>query len=148
MLYESDAEGKLQRKTSLTKPVVLPEKYNGKTIQHFEACATVNDWNKEQKAQFLALNLVGPARELLQGVFLKSSIAYSMLLRCLRERYGPGAHSHIHRSLLRARRQKEREGPRELGQEIRTLARRAYHDMTAIELEFLAKDHFNDALPD
>ena len=30
--------------------------------QHFEACATVNGWNKEQKAQFLAVSLVGPAR--------------------------------------------------------------------------------------
>ena len=32
LLYESDTEGKLQRKTSLTKPVVLPEKYNGEGV--------------------------------------------------------------------------------------------------------------------
>ena len=108
----------------------------------------MNGWSKEQKAQFLAVSLVGPARELLQGVSLKSSIAYSMLLRCLRERYGPGEHSNLHRSTLHARRQKEREGLRDLGQAIRTLARRAYHGMTAIELEFLAKDHYIDALAD
>ena len=29
LLYDSDTEGKSQRKTSLTKLVVLPEKYNG-----------------------------------------------------------------------------------------------------------------------
>ena len=63
-----------------------------------------------------------------------------MLLRRLRERYGPGKHNKLHRFTLRARRQKEREGSRELGQAIRTLARRVYHGMTAIELEFSTKD--------
>ena len=43
---------------------------------------------------------------------------------------------------------KKREGLRELGQAIRTLARRVYLGMTTIELEFLAKDHFIDALTD
>ena len=81
----------------------------------------MNGWSKEQKEQFLALSLVGPARELLQGVSLKSSIAYSILLRRLRERYGQGEHSNLHKSTLRARRQKEKEGPRELGQAIRIL---------------------------
>ena len=66
--------------------------------QHFETCAIVNGWNKEQKAQFLAVSLVGSARELLQGVFLKSNIAYSMLLRRLKERYGLSEHSNLHRS--------------------------------------------------
>ena len=91
MLYESDTEGKSQRKTSLIKPVVLPEKYNSNGVwedyeQHFEACTTVSDWNKKQKAQFLAVILVGPARELLQGISLKNIIAYSLLLRRLREK--------------------------------------------------------------
>ena len=57
VFYESDTEGKSQRKTSLTKPVVLSEKYNGEGVwedykQNFEACATVNGWSKKQKAQF------------------------------------------------------------------------------------------------
>ena len=43
--------------------------------------------------------------------------------------------------------QKEK-GPRELGQAIRTLARRAYHGMTTIELEYMAKDHYIDAFAD
>ena len=47
LLHESNIKGKSQRKTPLTKPVVLPEKYNGEGVwkdyeQHFEACATVN----------------------------------------------------------------------------------------------------------
>ena len=79
---------------------------------------------------------------------MKSSIAYSTLLRRLRERYGPGEHSSLHWSTLRARRQKERERPRELRQAIRTLARRASHGMTAIKLEFLAKDHCVDTHAD
>ena len=60
----------------------------------------MNVWSNEQKAQYLAVSLVGPARELLQGVSLKSTIACSMLLRRLRERYGPGEHSNVHRSTL------------------------------------------------
>ena len=100
MLYESDTEGKSQRKTSLTNPVVLPENYNGDGVwedhkQNIEACASVNGWNKEQQVQFLAVSLVGPARELLLGVPLKSSIAYSILLRRLREKYSPGEHSNL-----------------------------------------------------
>ena len=108
----------------------------------------MNSWSKEQKASFLAAGLVGQAKELLQGVSLKSIIAYSMFLRCLRERCDPGDHSNFHRSTFRARKQQEREGPIELGQAIRTLTRKAYYNMTAIELEFLAKDHFIDALTD
>ena len=104
-------EGKSQRKTFLIKPVVLLEKCNGEGLwedyeQNFEACATVNGWNKEQKAQFLAVSVFGQARELLQEVSLKSSIALCMLLRRLREKYGPGEYSNLHRSTLRARRQK------------------------------------------
>ena len=79
LLYESDTEGKSQRKTSLTNPVVLPENYNGDGVwedhkQNIEACASVNGWNKEQQVQFLAVSLVGPARELLLGVPLKSAV--------------------------------------------------------------------------
>ena len=93
----------------------VPEKYSGECIwedyeQNFEACA----WNKGLKAKFLAVSLVGSARELLQGVYLKNSNAYSMLLRRLRKRYCPGELSNVHRNTLRARRQKEREGPSEL----------------------------------
>ena len=67
LLYESDMEGKSKGKTSSTKLIVMPEKYNGEGVwedneQNFEAYTTVNGWNKEQKAQFLAVSLVAPAR--------------------------------------------------------------------------------------
>ena len=43
---------------------------------------------------------------------------------------------------------KKKERPRELGKARRILAKRAYYGMTAIEMKFLAKDHFINALAD
>ena len=60
LLNELDTEGKSQREISSSKSVVLPEKYNGEGVwenygQPFEAYATVNGWNTEQKYNFLQL---------------------------------------------------------------------------------------------
>ena len=135
------------------RPIVQPEKFNGEGvledyIEHFEACADVNKWDNNEKAKFLAVSLTGQAREQLQGVSLIGRRAYEKLVGRLQKRYGPGGHTRLHRSNLRARRQRENEGLRELGQAIRVLTRQAYPQMDEFERDMLAKDHFLDALED
>ena len=64
----------------------------------------------------------------------------------LQKRYGPGEQTRLYRINLRARRQHENEGLRELGQAIRILARLANPNIADSERESMAMDYFLDAI--
>ncbi len=135
------------------RPIMQPDKFSGEGLledylEHFEACASLNQWDKMEKVKFLAVSLTGQAREQLIGIKLNHVDAYKKLTNRLQKRYGPGGQTRLYRSNLRSRRQRENEGLRELGQAIRMLARQAYPNMADSERESMAKDYFLDALDD
>ena len=150
---KSSYESLVERDQKNKRPIMQPEKFNGEGLledylEHFEACASLNQWNKVEKVKFLAVSLTGQAREQLIGIKLDRTDAYKKLTSRLQKRYGPGGQTRLYRTNLRTRRQRENEGLRELGQAIRTLARQAYPNMADLERESMAKDYFLDALDD
>ncbi len=150
---KSSCESSVERDQKNKRPIMQPEKFNGEGLledylEHFEACASLNQWNKVEKVKFLAVSLTGQAREQLIGIKLNRTDAYKKLTSRLQKRYGPGGQTRLYRTNLRTRRQRENEGLRELGQAIRTLARQAYPNMADSERESMAKDYFLDALDD
>ena len=53
---------------SYTKPNMLPDRFDGKTpildyLEHFEACAVINNWTERKATHYLAASLRGPSVE-------------------------------------------------------------------------------------
>ena len=112
---------------------------------HFEACAEINNWSKQEKGLFLAVSLRGQA----QGVFgniVNRSHDYDELVGALEERFAPPNQTELYCVQLRERRQKASETLSELGQDIRRLANLAYPTAPSDLRETLSKEQFIDAL--
>ena len=133
------------------KPVVMPDKLNGTGsltdyLAHFEMCATINGWNDQQKASFLAVSLRDTAQMLLGDLTGESLLNFDILKRELESRFGLEAQSELFRTQVKNRRKKSSESLAELGQDIKRLTARAYTDATPGLRDILAKGHFIDAL--
>ncbi|ESO93008.1 hypothetical protein LOTGIDRAFT_162033 [Lottia gigantea] len=76
------------------KPISMPNKYDGCSsledyLIQFEVSARINRWNNREKAEFLAVSLVGPAQELLGTVNPYTLQEYGALVEALRQRFSP-----------------------------------------------------------
>ena len=137
--------------TSRSKDVTMkPATFDGSVAwmdykAHFEACAELNGWNKEQKGLYLSVSLRGQA----QGVFGNLGSGkhdYDGLVTALEERFAPPNQTELYRVQLRERRQKASETMAELGQDIRRLTNLAYPKAPSDVRETLAKEQFVDSL--
>lgn len=137
--------------TAKPKDVVMkPATYDGSIAwmdyrAHFEACAELNHWTKEQKGLYLSVSLRGQA----QGVFGNLGSKkhdYDDLVKVLEERFAPPNQTELYRVQLRERRQKASESMAELGQDIRRLTNLAYPKAPNDVRETLAKEQFVDSL--
>ena len=77
-----------------TKPVVLPEPYDGKSSWgdwklHFEDVAAVNEWNAGQKLKWLRVRLTGRAQKAFHRLPGESQASYDAATRALQERFEP-----------------------------------------------------------
>ena len=137
--------------TSKPKDVAMkPATFDGSVAwadykAHFEACAELNGWTKQQKGLYLSVSLRGQA----QGVFGNLGTGkhdFDDLVTALEERFAPPNQTELYRVQLRERRQKASESMAELGQDIRRLTNLAYPKAPSDVRETLAKEQFVDSL--
>ena len=106
------------------RPIIKPDRYDGKGscdayIKHFEMCAAINGWNREDKCQYLAVLLTGPAQECLRSLQAGTN-NYEELVKSLQARFDQTGRE-LYRSQLRNRKQKPTESMVELAEETRRL---------------------------
>ena len=139
-------------RTDRRKTIVKPATYDGKTSwidfkSHFEICAQLNDWTKDEKGLHLAVLLRDGAQAVLGNLPAESRKNFAELCKALEDRYAPSNQTELYRAQLRDRRQKASESIPELGQDVRRLTNLAYATAPADVRETLAKEQFIDALP-
>ena len=129
------------------KPVVLPEVYSGEGsildwIDHFEGVAAVNEWQDKQKLLWLRARLTGRAlttykkfSEAVRGDFAAATDA-------LKARFEPASKQELYRAELHSRRRKKGEDWADLGQDLRTLADKAYPGLGENARQQLALQQF------
>ena len=131
----------------------MPDMYDGKGdwteyLAHFSAVAELNEWDVEEKKQYLAVCLRGQACNILLSIPEESKTNYHCFVDALTKRLNPGDKTELFRIQLRNTFRRDQESLPQLAQLIRNLAGKAYPEAKGSLLEILCKDHFLDALDD
>ena len=124
-------EGVHERAVGATRPLVLPETFDGTGSWrdwcfHFENVAAVNGWDDAQKLKWRRVRLTGRAQKALhrlQGPAVASFEALRDALRAPESRYTR------YRAEFEARRKKANEGWADFADELRSLADKAYPEL-------------------
>ena len=135
----------------VTKPVVQPDNYDGKTpfedwLSHMELCANINNWTIEQKTKFLAVKLRGPALQVYTDLAHSKKQSYTELVQALKERFCPQGQVELFRAQLRARSRRKGESLQQLASEIRRLVLKAFPNVSSKFREEMGRDQFIEAL--
>lgn len=135
------------------KPKVKPSSFDGRSswedyLAHFSLVAELNHWDSVTKATYLAVSLVGSAREVLGDLSTDQRKDYAALTAALTTRFGTENRTEIYRASLRSRTKQKDESLPELAQSLRRLTRCAYPQAQAEMKESIARDQFIDALVD
>ena len=133
---------------------VQPEKYKGRLqdnfaswLMHFDQVAAVNNWNNVQETQFLGLALEGEAQLYYQSLPAATrNGGRQQLVQALQARFDPAQRVDLHRAAFQARRQAKDEQLGTFCEAVRSLARQAYPQMAAGDLDSLTKDQFISGL--
>lgn len=130
-----------------------PANYDGKTswsdyLIQFEMIAELNKWNNTMKAYELATSLRGDAQTVLSDISPEMRRDYTQLVNVLSSRFEPRNQSELYRAKMKNKMRKRNEKLEDLAQDIKSLARYAYPNVTSETREQLAKDCFIDSLGD
>ena len=144
-------DGQANKVNSSRPKEIKPATFDGKSSwidfrSHFDICAELNGWSKQEKGLHLAVSLRGNAQSILGNLHGDSKKDFTSLCRALEERFAPANQTELYRAQLRERRQKATETIPELGQDIRRLTNLAYSSAPIEVRETLAKEQFVDAL--
>ena len=136
---------------SVKKPAVMPDYFDGQTslddwLTHLDLCSKINGWTEEQKTNFLAVKLKGPALQLYTDLPEAKKHNYVELEKSLQERFSPRGQAELYRAQLKARVRRKGETLPELASNIRRLVVKAYPDVSVEFRDELGRDYFLDAL--
>ena len=125
------------------KPVVLPEPFNGETSWdewsvHFENVAAVNEWNDEQKLQWLKVRLTGRAQKAFQRLPEATQAIFDAAKEALTGRFEPASRKTRYQAEFQARRKKASEGWADLADDLQSLVDKAYPSLQDEARERLA----------
>ena len=109
---------------------------------HFEAYARYQDWDQEEKALNLVLNLKAPATRTIRGLKQQQMADYEFLCHKLQERFDPSKQEAAYKVQLKGRLRKKNETPVQYADELGVLCRKAYPELPEIALEQLTLDQF------
>lgn len=129
------------------RPVVMPDIYTGEEewsewLFQFESCASLNDWDDELKCKFIIVRLKGSAGKALSDLDDETKKDWTKLKAELTARFDTTTRPDLYKSEFMGRKKKSTETYLEMGNSIRTLARKAYPALTNKVRDELAKDQF------
>ena len=140
---ETDGERAPTAESLSTKPVVLPETYNGTQSWdewnfHFENVTTVNGWDDTQKLRWLQVRLTGHAEKALQCLPEASRATYAATRVSLKAHFDPESRQTRYRAEFQTRRKRAGEGWADFAVDLKPLVDKAYPALTEEAREQLA----------
>ena len=120
------------RRIELKKFSLRPEKYDGKVdfegwVNQFKEYATLGQWTEEEKSSLLFLSLTAGARMYFVGLPEREKMAYATRVEALRHWFGQETDTSIALQELAGLRRGKNQSAKELADNARRLASRAYH---------------------
>ena len=114
-----------------SKPVVLPEPFNGETpwderTIHFGNVADVNGWDADKKLQWLKVRLTGRAQKAFQRLPQASRATFNLAKEALTERFEPKSRKTRYQAEFQARKKQPSEGWADFADDLQSLAEKAY----------------------
>ena len=133
------------------RPIQKPPSFDGKSlwepyIAQFEIVAGMNQWNDDQKGNYLATNLKGSALTVLGNLATEMRQDYRPLVAALKSRFGAAHQQELHRTKFKSRLRHRDESLQELAEDMERLARLAYPLPPEDMKDLLAKEQFIDAI--
>lgn len=130
-----------------TRPAVLPETYSGEGsftdwLDHFESVAVVNDWDDAARILWLRVRLVGRAQSAFKHLSEEQRGDYKLAKSGLKERFEPESKCALYEAEFQSRRKQHNEDWASFGEDIKSLADRAFPDLDEKARERLALNHF------
>ena len=132
-----------------------PPSFDGKSqwepyTTQFKIIAEMNQWNEEQKGNYLATSLKGFASILLGNLpsGTRQDFICKELVAALESRFGSVHQQELHLSKFKSRLRWNEESLQELGEDLEHLARLAYPLAPEKMKDLLAKEQFIDAILD
>lgn len=134
------------------KSKMKPQNYDGKEdleeyLTQFELISELNNWGYKSKSLYLAGNLTGDARGLINELNEHDRRDFDAIVNALKNRFGSIHKAEVFRSELQTRVKGRNESIPELAQSIKKLTRKAYPSANLDVTETLALDYFIDAIP-
>ena len=141
------------RDSEQKQPVEKPPSFDGKSqwepyIAQFEIVAGMNQWNDEQKGNYLSTSLKGSGLSLLGNLPSDTRQDYKELVAALEGRFGSAHQQELHCSKFKSRLRRRDESLQELAEDLERLARLAYLLAPEEMKDLLAKEQFVDAMVD
>ena len=126
-----------------SKPVVLPEPFNGETpwdewTIHFGNVADVNGWDADMKLQWLKVRLTGRAQKAFQRLPEASRATFDLAKEALTERFEPKSRKTRYQAEFQARKKQPSEGWADFADDLQSLAEKAYPTLQHEARELLA----------
>ena len=120
-----------------SKPVVLPEPFNGETpwdewTIHFGNVADVNGWDADKKLQWLKVRLTGRAQKAFQRLPEASRATFDLAKEALTERFEPKSRKTQYQAEFQARKKKPSEGWADFADDLQSLAEKAKGRFTLV----------------
>ena len=130
------------------RPLVLPETYNGEKswddwVEHFESVADVNEWTDDaKKLKWLHVRLTGRAASAFKKFPAATKADYKLTTEALKKRFEPESRKELYLAEMQSRRKRRDEDWATLGEELKTLAEKAYPGLQDEAQEVLALNHY------
>lgn len=136
-----------------SRPVATPELYTGEGpvdawLDHFESVATLNGWDDKQKAQWLAVRLVGRAQVAYKRLSEGTRSSYATAKEALLRRFEPESRRDLYAAEFQVRAKQPTEDWASFADDIKTLADRAFPDLPDAARERLAIDRLLGQISD
>ena len=150
----SEFENKQYVKPSVPATRVKPEKFSGsgndtdfqEFLDQFEACARMNGWKEEEKANQLILCMKEKAHVVMSPLSASDKSSYTCMVEALRKKIGMRQLPEAAKATLKARRRMVGESLLDLSIDIKHLCGEAYLTLSSASLEQACVDHFTDAV--
>ena len=147
-------ENKQYVKPSAAATRVKPEKFSGsgndtdfqEFLDQFEACARINGWKEEEKANQLILCMKEKAHVVMSPLSASDKSSYTCMVEALRKKIGMRQLPEAAKATLKARRRMVGESLLDISIDIKHLSGEAYLTLSSASLEQACVDHFTDAV--
>ena len=135
------------------KPLITPQPYNGLAnwtdwSDRFTSIAEINGWDAAAQRKWLRVSLVGRAATAYKRLSAEVRGDITASLKALKQRFEPESKQTLYMAELNSKRKRAAEDWATFGEDLLTLAEKAYPDLEAAAQERLALNQFLTRIDD